>query len=192
MKCFETIKAENGKLFNMEYHQRRFERSSGLDISLTDFLSPPKDGLYRCKVVYDTSRIWEVIYYRYKKRNITSLRLIEIDFDYERKYLKRNDIDRVFEQRGECDDVLMVRNGLITDTSIANVAFFDGREWLTPKTPLLAGTTRARYLDAKKLKEADITPQMLQNFSKMALMNAMIDFDIIPITNPTKDTIVAH
>ena len=192
MKCFETIRAENGKLFHLAYHQERFYKTSGLDLELADFLNPPKDGLYRCKVVYDDTRIWEVLYYRYKKRHIGSLRLLEIDFSYPKKYLQRSDIDRAFECRGECDDVLLIKNGLITDTSIANVAFFDGRRWLTPKKALLEGTTRRRYLQEGKLIQADITPRMLSQFSQMALMNAMIDFDIITISKIDKDRIIAH
>jgi len=67
----------------------------------------------------------------------------------------------------------------VTDTSIANIAFYDNGMWKTPKNPLLKGTTRARLIDEGKLIEADIRVNELRNFSKVALLNAMIDFDVL-------------
>ena len=64
-------------------------------------------------------------------------------------------------------------------TSIANIAFFDGVDWISPKKPLLKGTTRARLLKERKLILKDIRKDDLKAFTKAALMNAMIDFDII-------------
>jgi len=47
------------------------------------------------------------------------------------------------------------------------------------KQPLLKGTTRARLIDEGKIIEADIKVQDLRTFSKVALLNAMIDFDVL-------------
>jgi 4-amino-4-deoxychorismate lyase len=74
---------------------------------------------------------------------------------------------------------LIIKNELVTDTSIANIAFFDGEKWLTPKKPLLKGTTRARLLENGEIFEADIDVHTLKNYTQVALLNAMIDFDII-------------
>ncbi len=191
-KYFETIRIENKEIFHLRYHQKRFERTSGLSLSLRDYIQPPQDGLYRCKLIYDESDITQVEYFPYTKREITSFRLVDIDFTYDKKYLDRSDIESALAKRGECDEVLMVKDGLVCDTSIANVAFFDSRRWLTPKKPLLEGTTRARYIEEGKLTQANIATEMLQRFSKMALLNAMIDFDIISIRNIYKGMIVAH
>ena len=68
---------------------------------------------------------------------------------------------------------------LVTDTSIANIALYNDGLWFTPKKPLLEGTTRARLLNAGKIIEKDIAVEDLNNYSRVALMNAMIDFDII-------------
>ena len=82
--------------------------------------------------------------------------------------------------REEGDDILIIKDLLVTDTSIANIAFeTSGGEWITPKNPLLKGTTRARLLDEGKLKEADIRVHELRSFTKVALLNAMIDFDVL-------------
>ena len=182
----ETIKILDGEIFNIDYHQKRYENvlsSFGVkDIQdLKEFIKPPKDGIYRCRLVYSivNSNI-EVSYHKYKKREISSLKLVyDNDIDYSKKYSERNDIDRLYKLRDKCDEILIVKNNLVADTSIANIAFYDNGVWLTPKQPLLKGTTRQRYLDNGKIIEADIFIEDINKYSKVALLNAMIDFDII-------------
>jgi 4-amino-4-deoxychorismate lyase len=74
-------------------------------------------------------------------------------------------------------DVLIVKNGLITDTSFANIAFSDGNKWYTPDTPLLKGTQRAYYLAQGILTERRISPADLRGFTKARLINAMLDLN---------------
>jgi 4-amino-4-deoxychorismate lyase len=93
--------------------------------------------------------------------------------------LNRDAINQLFAEKGTADDVLFVKNGLITDTSIANVAFFDGLQWVTPSIALLEGTTRARLLQSGKLHLMDITPAMLPRFKRMALCNAIFGFCVL-------------
>jgi 4-amino-4-deoxychorismate lyase len=47
---------------------------------------------------------------------------------------------------------------------------------LTPSTPLLEGTTRARLLDEGFLSAACLTPKDIQKADKIAIMNAMVGF----------------
>lgn len=189
----ETIKALEGKVCNLSYHQKRYEdvlKSLGSNDfkNLQDYLNPPLSGLYRCRLVYDSKNI-NVTYHEYKKREILSLKLIYDDkIDYSKKSTSRDELDNLFEKRENCDDILIVKNSLITDTSIANVAFYNSGLWYTPLKPLLRGTTRQRLLDEGKIIEKDIKVQDLKNYSKVALMNAMIDFDIIT-TYDLKDII---
>lgn len=180
----ETIKALDGKLFNLSYHQKRYEsvlKSLGINDfkNLKEYLNPPTSGLYRCRLVYDEKNI-SVTYHKYKKREIKSLKLVYDDkINYSKKSTNRDELNNLFEKREECDEVLIVKNTLITDTTIANVAFYKDGLWYTPKEPLLEGTTRARLLDEGKIIEKDIRVNDLKNYSKLALMNAMLDFDII-------------
>jgi 4-amino-4-deoxychorismate lyase len=180
-KYLETIKANDGVIYHIEFHQLRLDtalNAKGIH-NLHILLSPPSSGLYRCRVVYDKQNI-QINYFSYVKRSVKSLKiLIDDDIKYEHKYENREKIDSLFEKREECDDILIVKNGLITDTSIANIAFFDGVDWISPKKPLLKGTTRARLLKERKLILKDIRKDDLKAFTKAALMNAMIDFDII-------------
>ncbi len=184
----ETIKVLDGKIYNLSYHQERLE--SVLDsqemsnyYNLSSLLSPPKKGLYRCRVLYNAQDI-HISYLKYTKRKVNSFRLIYDDsIIYDKKYAQRDAIDKHFANRGSSDDIIIVKNGFITDTSIANIALYDGHRWLTPASALLQGTTRRRYLDAGKIVEADISVETLKSYKKLALMNAMVDFDIIAEEN---------
>ena len=183
-KFLETIKVLDGELLHIEYHQQRYERtlySCGIRefYSLANILHPPQKGLYRCRVVYGVDGEFTQSYHTYTKRKIETLKLVESDIVYDRKYADREALETLFEKREACDDIIIVKEGLIRDTTIANLAFFNGAEWFTPRQPLLKGTTRQRLLESGFLKELDIDVASLSGFEKIALMNAMVDFDII-------------
>ncbi|MDY0234113.1 MAG: aminotransferase class IV family protein [Sulfurimonas sp.] len=190
---FETIRVLNEEAQHLEYHQTRYEKAlKSLGVkefkSLKEYIKPPSSDFYRCRVVYDAKSI-DVEFYEYKKREIKSLKLVYDDkISYAYKSTSREHLDRLFEQRCSSDDVLIVKDSLITDTTIANVAFFKDGLWYSPKEPLLCGTTRARLVDEGKIILRDIRVDELALYSGLALMNAMIDFDIIALEN-IKDTI---
>jgi len=186
----ETIKIDGSKVYNLEYHQKRYMsvlKSFGVNDTkeLSEYIKPPKDGLYRCRLIYTPDDIEKinVEYIEYKKRGIKKLKLIyDNDISYSFKSTDRGALNRLYDKRQDGDDILIVKDNLLTDTSIANIAFYDG-VWKTPKTPLLKGTTRQRYLDEGKLLEEDIHVGDIKNYSKVALLNAMVDFDIISDNN---------
>ena len=175
---FETIKAFDKQLYHLHYHQKRVDATlrdfgAKVGIALKEQIDVPYDALVKVKVIYDLSKVVAIEYEPYTRKNISSLNLVTTQMDYRYKYLDRG----AFETADTADqEIVYVKNGLITDTSIANIALYDGQKWLTPKTPLLQGTTRARYLDKGLLHLADIDPQRLKTCSTVALMNAMVDF----------------
>lgn len=184
----ETIRAVDGEVFNISYHQERYENVlKKFNISdkqnLKEFIKPPKIGTYRCRLTYDLSKephTLNVTYHVYKKREVGSLKLVyDNNIDYSLKSACRDELDALFGLREKCDDILIVKNSLITDTTIANIAFYDSKRWVTPVFPLLKGTTRERLLREGKIFEEKIYVDDLKYFSKVALMNAMVDFDII-------------
>ncbi|MEA1915502.1 MAG: aminotransferase class IV family protein [Campylobacterota bacterium] len=177
---FETIKCEDFEVFHLEYHQERIARTIGLNINLSEYVYPPTKQLYKCKVIYDEAGIVDIEYDLYQKREIKSFKLVVCDdIQYASKALNRDSIDSLSMQKEKCDEIIIVKNGLISDTSIANIAIEHEGRWLSPKIPLLQGTTRARLLHDKHIVEANITLTMLKNCSRLALMNAMIGFDEI-------------
>ena len=113
------------------------------------------------------------------KKKINSIKIIDSDIEYDYKYLDRDKIDRLCSYKKSADEIIIIKDGYITDTSIANIAIYQDNYWITPKRPLLYGTTRARLLKEGVLKEADIDIQSLKNAPKIALMNAMIGFCVI-------------
>lgn len=149
---------------------------SKLSFDLQTLITPPKTGLYRCRFIYDTDS-YRIEYHPYTPRKILSLRLVVDDtVHYPLKYTHRNGLNDLFECKDGCDDVLIVKNGILKDTTIANVALYINGQWLTPQTPLLYGTTRARLIDVGLLIPAVLTPDDIPLAQKIAIMNAMVGF----------------
>ena len=180
----ETICVEEGRVWNLARHNERMNRTRrafwGDDVSeirLESWIHPEEyQDRTRCRVVYG-EHIIKVEYFRYQMREVHSLKLVACDeADYQYKSSDRSQLNMLYEQRGKADDVLIVRNGLLTDTSIANVALFDGSEWYTPAYPLLKGTCRQLLLDEQKIRERDIAVTELECYTHIALFNAMIPF----------------
>ena len=183
-RYFETIKIKNGEVYNLHYHQQRMQNTlKGVVYNLKELLEPPKEGLYRCRFLYDETG-YEIEYLPYTKRIVKTLAIVHANtIEYSTKKIDRTVLDKLYSQKGGCDDVLIIKEGCVTDTTIANIALYDGAAWYTPDTPLLQGTMRQKLLDEGFLKEKRITFSALRDFKKMALMNAMIDFDIIAQDN---------
>jgi 4-amino-4-deoxychorismate lyase len=182
----ESIKLLDGKFLNLSYHEQRMHRSLQMlcgddePVELESFLNhfePPKQGLYKCRIEYD-EQSKDVEFVPYQQKPINSLRIVEHDrINYEFKYKDRRTIDRLFELRRECDDVLIVKRGYITDTSYCNIVFNRNGKWYTPWSALLKGTQRQNLLERNLIWEEDITPEDLSSFKSFKLINAMLEFD---------------
>jgi 4-amino-4-deoxychorismate lyase len=72
-------------------------------------------------------------------------------------------------------DILIVKKGLITDTSYSNIILYDGKEWITPKSFLLNGVKRRYLLNNGIIREMNICLDDLKNFKKLSLINAMLE-----------------
>lgn len=177
----ETIRCISGGAQHLSYHQQRLNASLhalGIEktYNLQALITPPTEGVYRCRFLYDKNG-YEIEFHPYTPKPITSLKRIDTEaLEYPLKYSNREVLNALFAQRDGCDDVLIVKNGFLTDTTIANIALFIEGEWLTPDTPLLEGTTRARLIDEGFLATATLTPNDIARSYKVALMNAMIGF----------------
>jgi 4-amino-4-deoxychorismate lyase len=177
----ETLRCENALLLHCSYHQERLEkslRSLSIDThyDLKTLISPPKSGIYRCRFLYDADR-YTVEFIPYIPKTISSLKLVTADtLEYPLKYSDREALNALLDQRNGCDDVLIVKNGFITDTTVANVALQIEGKWFTPDRPLLNGTTRARLIDNGFLTPRPLTENDIAKASKIAIMNAMIGF----------------
>lgn len=132
---------------------------------------------YKARVVYGEQGVETVEYAPYSMRNINSLQVVEDDtITYDYKSTDRSSLNALVEKKGSSDDIIIVKHGLLTDTSFTNHAIFDGKHWTTPRHPLLPGTKRAALLDKGIIREADITLEDLRNANKISLFNAMVEF----------------
>lgn len=185
---FETICIQNGSIQHLSYHQARFDMSRaelfGNDcekLELGRVIHPPvRSGIFKCRIVYDAD-ILDIGYEPYVPREVRKLKIVESSIGYAHKFTNRDELNGLFEKRGDADDILVVRNGQITDTSIANIAFYNGHRWITPKLPLLRGTTRERLVRCGFLLPREIKVDEIGRFERFALLNAMIGFE--PIEN---------
>ncbi len=189
---FESLCIQNGKILNSKWHEKRFRKAylkyfgKSAYFNLLDQIKIPKEfkkGNVKLKVLYGENGR-ETQFEIYKIQKINTIRLVHVSsLMYPLKLTNREKLNFLYEQRGDCDDVIIVRDGQITDSSYANLIFFNGREWITPKHPLLKGTCRARLLANGKIKLATLGIQELKAFKGLKLINAMRDIDqeLIPI-----------
>ena len=183
-RFIETIRVDCGEVRNMAYHERRMNDTrthfwpESPALQLTGYLPAiPGSGVHKLRIVYGQNGIEEVTCTPYTLRPVRSLALIQADdIDYACKSTDRSALNQLFARRGAYDDILIVRRHLLTDTSIANIALFDGSHWHTPQHPLLKGTNRAELLDKGILTEKDIRMEELSAYSTVRLFNAMIDW----------------
>ena len=182
----ETIRLENGKLINLPLHQKRvnYSRKELFDnlplLDLEQSIKIPKGhetGLYKCRVEYDT-KIRKIDFFPYILKKIESLKIIHDDnIDYHLKFEDRIPLYLLYDKRAHADDVLIVKNGRLTDTYYCNTAFLENRTWYTPEHPLLKGTQRDFLINKKIIVPADLTYQDISRFDKIRLFNSMITWE---------------
>lgn len=185
----ETIRVANGQLFNIRFHNNRLNYTrkahfgNKKEWDLVQIINIPAvfhDGLFKCRVTYG-EQIEKIEFEPYQPRLVQSLKLLnENTIEYPFKYQNRAPLNALFAQRGDADDVLIIKNDFITDTSYSNIIFWNGKQWITPDTYLLAGTQRARLLEEKVIFEKKIRTQDLPKYSHARLINSMLDFETTP------------
>ena len=185
IELFETIRIEDGVAHHLEYHNYRFNRARHELFGSTDtidiahiLVDIPTSGVYRAKLIYNVS-ILSLDYYPYTPRVIECISIVPSDIEYSYKYLDRTILDDIRISYPESDEILFTRDGLLTDSTIANVALSKEGRWYTPAQPLLEGTTRARLIDSGFLLPIDIEVSTIESYDGLALMNAMIGFVVL-------------
>jgi len=191
---FESICVLNGRVLNPKWHELRYHSAysklfgespkksllAGLQIPIES-----QTGKVKLKIIYGQNQK-EFSFQRYKTQKIERLKVVHHNkLDYSLKYSERQTLNELFTLKENCDDVLIVKNGEITDTSYGNVIFFDGTNWVTPKNPLLKGTCRARLISDGKVSEQVIRVEDLKSLKVVKVINAMRDLEqkMIPIEN---------
>ena len=173
----------------LSYHQARVNRTAGercgidLQAIIQSKVNELTDGQqHKLRILYDQSGVQQVTIQPYLVRLIRSLTVVDIAFDYDRKTANRDAINSAFARRGDSDDILMVRDGLITDTSYGNVALHKDGIWYTPESPLLQGCRRQSLLDRGLIITKKLRIETLDSYPHLMMFNGLIRFGrvIIP------------
>src|SRR5882724_7985463 len=123
-RLIETIRLEKGQFGNLSYHQARMDLAFGefwqhrSPIDVKEFLSTcpvPSIGLHKIRMVYDRE-VQSVQISVYKARKIQRLKIVESNsIVYPHKFEDRVALEGLFALRGDCDDIIIAKNGAITD-----------------------------------------------------------------------------
>ena len=188
----ETIRVVDGCVCNLAYHEQRMNRTrkemlgQPEPLRIADLLkdvSLPME-CSKLRFVYDKEGIHDINCTPYTCREIRSLHLVYDDnISYPYKSTDRSALNELKKQQGDCDEILIVRNNHLTDTSYTNIALYDGEQWFTPSIPLLCGTMRQRLLDCGLLQEREIMVSDIPNYQYISLFNGMIPLGevILPV-----------
>ena len=185
-RLLETIKIKDGVMQNVFLHNQRMNNSRLMLFGKDNFINLEEeidledddfDGIFKCRVLYsNVIEIVEILPYQIKK--INSLKMVFDDsISYAHKFEDRKDISNLYLEKENCDDVLIIKDGFVTDTSYCNIVFDTGTKLITPSTPLLKGVKRQQLLNEKIIEEQEIKHTDIKLFNKAFLINSMFDLD---------------
>ena len=181
----ESIKIEDQEVFLLELHQKRvnatfahFGMENSIDLAkIIKDLKIDEDGFFKLRIVYDLNRNYKTQLIPYAVAEIDSFQLVENNtYDYAFKFEDRKEFERM-KTKAKTEEIIIVKNNCITDTSYTNLLFLKDEKWYTPSTYLLNGVMRQHLLATKKIKETEITLQNIKEFTHFQLINSMNDFD---------------
>lgn len=199
IKCmcqlFESIKIKDGRAFHVDLHQNRMDRSvNGIfktanSINITSVLyheDLPQKGLFKCRIVYDEV-VRSIEFIPYKQKNIQSLEIVKADdLEYDFKFVDRKKFNDLIVENSGVDEIIILKNGNITDSSYSNLVFWNGAAWHTPDKPLFKGIQREFLISQNIIKEVEIRLSDLKKYKKVGLINAMMDFEDMPVVEMAK------
>ncbi len=186
MRLLETIQIENGQAKRLKYHNERMNRSRHQlmctigDIYLEEVLKVPEEyqkGKVKCRVLYE-NQVQKIEFAHYQERKINSFCLVETQMTYDYKFEDRQQFTKLKSQFSASSEIILVKDGHITDTSYSNLVFMHRNgKWFTPSNPLLLGTQREFLLDEGIIEESEIKVTDLKHFTHFLMINAMLEFD---------------
>lgn len=185
---FETLCIENGQVQNLALHQQRYENSlrefyAGQPYKIfslakilqknTTLWANLQSPIIRCRINYNATQ-YHLQCFPYQRKTYQRFQpVICDDIDYHLKYSNRAIFNELLKQKGDCDEIIIVKQGKITDCTIGNLILRQGSQWFTPDSPLLIGTQRSKLLKERKIIERKILLSDLPLFEEIRLINAL-------------------
>jgi len=181
----ETICFEEGNYPLLQWHQDRinyaFEecyQSANKPHNLAKILPKlKKNQKFKVRFLYHESG-FTLETHEYNHRLIETVQCVhDNEISYPHKFQDRKELQKLYDLRGDADEILIIKGGLVTDAFYYNAVFWDGQNWVTPKSHLLPGTRRQYLLDHGRIKAINIGINDLVNFEKLSLINALVDLE---------------
>ena len=173
----------------LPYHAARMERTLkeclGIRAGwrLEEILPLPGDidPVQKCRILYGKD-VFKTEWQPYQRTIHKGHLLVHDDtLDYRYKYADRQSIEKHVLKAPEYHDVIIVRDGMITDASYSNLVFYDGEHWVTPAKPLLPGVMRAYLLDSGTISERDMHIDDLRAYPVFKKINALNPLESAPV-----------
>lgn len=179
MKLFETIRVCDGVAERVALHQARLLRSGGpaeppLEQVIAD-AQLPGAGEFKLHVSYDEAGITGVHAERYVPRVIRRMRAVEADVCYPLKLEDRRVFDVLRGEHSDVDELIICRDGMVTDTTFSNLLFGEPGAWYTPEHCLLPGTRRESLLRCGEVRVRAIRRAEIRDYPFLCLINAMLE-----------------
>ncbi len=182
VKLIESIRILNGRISHLNLHEDRCNESRAKlwnltnPINLRKKLTIPKkyqDGLVKCRIVY-SQEIEEITFQAYQIRTINKIKIIHSDtISYPFKFEERKELDTLFAAKDDSNEIMIVKNNLVTDAYYYNFVFQKGTQYFTPNQPLLEGVMRSSLILNNKIIKKDIFVSEIHGFDTIHLINAM-------------------
>lgn len=193
MEWLETIEILDNVPQRLSYHEERYRLtyyhhfgrypaeplSAIIDKNMENY--PSLAQRTKCRITYSEKQT-TAEFLPYRPKNLSSLQIVEDNFiNYGYKNKHRSNLARLLNKKKNCDEVLILKNGVFTDISYGNCVFVKNETYITPRTPLLKGTRRACYIDNESIIEGDIGTEDLCEYEYLTIINAMLALDEIKI-----------
>lgn len=184
----ESIRVEFGALMSLDHHQQRINNTlthfnANHHIDLKQLVCSPEFSniaVVKCRVLYDLYEILSTEFIPYAIKSISSINIVGINGnEYSFKYADRKWINDLLASSGT-DEIIMHDQYLIKDASYANLAFYDGHNWVTPAQPLLKGTRREQLIKSNIIIPQDIYVDQLHLYKQVKFINAMMNWQESP------------
>ncbi|MFN8281109.1 MAG: aminotransferase class IV [Saprospiraceae bacterium] len=175
----ETIRLIDGRFRNVEFHNERVRNTfmkfypqhepHDLKVIISQ-LGGKSNG--RVKVLYNSERLYFSIspIFNLKTTHYHLLESPRLRYDF--KFYDRLSLVHV-QRNDRYIEPVFCRNGMITDTSRANLIFREGSKWYTPDTFLLNGSMRQSLLSLGYIQSTPIHKSELYRFNGFKPINAL-------------------
>ncbi len=183
----ETLRFDDGEVRDFEAHLSR------LSLTMHDFHATkpdtsvimshlgtiPSKGIFKVRIVYasDILRIETIPYKPLLRRSISLVCADNISYSH--KYYDRHAITDL-QIRSGCDDIIMLNDGNVSDSAVANLVFESDEGLFTPDTPMLRGIAISKLLRERRVCQRRITVDSLCQYRLVHFVNTMCTIGELP------------